>query len=72
MGSIGERLTSNFLAAADALERGRVVPLEPVDRLIARLREIDSETEDGRASPTVSPLADMDGIVRGLAERARA
>jgi hypothetical protein len=70
---IGERLTSNFLAAADALERGRVVPLEPVDRLIARLREVDSETEDGRASPTVSLLADMDGIVRGLAEqRARA
>jgi uncharacterized membrane protein YccC len=64
--TIGERMTENCRAAADALEHDRSARLEPVDALIARLREIDAERGDGVGNQTVSLLADMDALVREL------
>jgi uncharacterized membrane protein YccC len=67
---IGERMTANCRAVADALEQDRPVALEPVDALIAQLRQMDGAEGDGQGNQTVSLLADMDAIVRELGARA--
>jgi uncharacterized membrane protein YccC len=73
---IGARMTDNFRVVADGLEQGRVARVEPVDAMLARLHRMsansDGASEDVKeqAGQTVSLLADMDVIVRELAEGA--
>jgi uncharacterized membrane protein YccC len=64
--TIGERMTSNCRAVADALEQVRIAVLEPVDALIARLSEMDTADDEGQPNQTVSLLTDMDAILREL------
>jgi hypothetical protein len=73
---IGARMTDNFRVVADGLEQGRVARVEPVDSMLARLQRMNGgEQENGAREAsaesdrqTVSLLADMDVIVRELAE----
>jgi hypothetical protein len=73
---IGTRMTENFRVVADGLEQGRVARVEPVDAMLARLQRMsgelgadgDGDSAAARARQTVSLLADMDVIVRELAE----
>jgi uncharacterized membrane protein YccC len=65
--NIGERLTANCRAVADALERERTVALQPVDVLVAQLAEMDTASGDGQGHQAVSLLTDVDAIVRELA-----
>jgi uncharacterized membrane protein YccC len=72
---IGARMTENFRSVADALEQGRAARVQPVDALLARLQRMSNDEDDGagdgrgeRGRQTVSLLADMDVIVRELAE----
>jgi uncharacterized membrane protein YccC len=75
---IGTRMTENFRVVADGLEQGRVARVEPVDAMLARLQRMsgelgangDGDSAEARAGQTVSLLADMDVIVRELAEGA--
>jgi hypothetical protein len=77
---IGTRMTSNFRVVADGLEQGRIARVEPVDAMLARLQRMsDDGNENGAREAsaaqegdrqTVSLLADMDVIVRELAEGA--
>jgi uncharacterized membrane protein YccC len=64
--AIGERLTENCRAVADALEREHAVELQPVDALMARLAETNGVLRDG-SDQAVALLTDMDAIVRELA-----
>jgi uncharacterized membrane protein YccC len=65
--AIGERMTANCRAVADALEQERVATLQPVDALVAQLAATDGASGDGRGNQVVSLLTDMDAIVRELA-----
>ncbi|MBW8771062.1 MAG: FUSC family protein, partial [Gemmatimonadetes bacterium] len=73
---IGARMTENFRVVADGLEQGRGVRVEPVDAMLARLQRMSGGEDDNGAREasaegdrqTVSLLADMDVIVRELAE----
>ncbi|PYP77813.1 MAG: hypothetical protein DMD35_13295, partial [Gemmatimonadetes bacterium] len=74
---VGARMTENFRAVADGLEQGRVARVEPVDAMLVRLQRMSGESDGdgdgeaaGKARQTVSLLADMDVIVRELAEGA--
>jgi uncharacterized membrane protein YccC len=75
---IGTRMTDNFRVVADGLEQGRAARVEPIDAMLARLQRMSStEDDDGACEAsaegdrqTVSLLADMDVIVRELAEGA--
>jgi hypothetical protein len=64
--TIGERMTSNCRAVADALEQERIAVLEPVDALIARLSEMDTADDEAQPNQTISLLTDMDAILREL------
>ena len=68
--AIGERMTENCRAVADALERERTAKLQSVDALVAQLAAMDDAAEDGRGNQVVSLLTDMDAIVRELARGA--
>jgi uncharacterized membrane protein YccC len=73
---IGARMTDNFRIVADGLEQGRMARVEPVDAMLARLQRMSSAGEENGAREasaegdrqTVSLLADMDVIVRELAQ----
>jgi hypothetical protein len=77
---IGARMMENLRVVADGLEQGRLARVEPVDAMLARLERMsgggdgdgasESDTAAARARQTVSLLADMDVIVRELAEGA--
>ena len=67
---IGERMTANCRAVAEALEHERPSVLEPVDALVARLGEMDGADGGGGPNQTVSLLTDMDAILRELGRRA--
>jgi hypothetical protein len=75
---IGARMTDNFRVVADGLEQGRVARVEPIDAMLARLQRMSGGGDDNGAREasaegdrqTVSLLADMDVIVRELAEGA--
>jgi hypothetical protein len=75
---IGARMTENFRVVADGLEQGRVARVEPVDAMLERLQRMAGddggdgarEASAAKARQTVSLLADMDVIVRELAEGA--
>jgi uncharacterized membrane protein YccC len=73
---IGARMTDNFRVVADGLEQGRIARVEPMDAMLARLQRMSGGEDDNGAREasaegdrqTVSLLADMDVIVRELAE----
>jgi hypothetical protein len=66
---IGERIVANGRAAADALEWGGAVRLEPIFPLVEKLHALDGDAaEDVRTQQALSLLGDMAAIERELVE----
>jgi uncharacterized membrane protein YccC len=67
---IGARVVANARSAADALEWGGDVTLDPIFPLVERLQSLDADGADGaHTAQALSLLGDMAAIVRELGER---